>query len=443
MFEDIDWYNGLLIKPQHMQMFKLTGYFKMFQFNKLFNINLYGILSTDIDCSKIHEGIIKVISIKALNKDGSIIDYNINENYNYKLILNLNDEKNLDKNIDNFTIYLATINYNPKTTENNNRYYKLTYGPIIDNAQSDHDEYVQVLCPKPYLILERDILPKYTVFPFLKLKRIQNVWQVLNFQPPYLAFDQNNDFVKASKLIYINLTKKIDELAVKIIHHKQHQSLDHKIIIDMHNYEIILSSYTRLKYILALDVISPQKLFYILVDLLRAMYFILCTIMKLELQYEHDNMHSCYLIVLNKINEIIVEVLQQDIIFINFEISNDKNLTISLPHEYQPINNYIYCFCSSEKYDKEDIVKLINTLVMYSSSKEEEIKQFRISGIKREVFKQFTDIKELVGLSGIQNAICFRFSLNDVYFNYNDQLIIELDSDKIKDFKFNIILKQN
>lgn len=444
MFEDINWYNGMLIKPQHMQSIKLLNYFKLTKILSMYDKYFYGIIEMSLDTTKTHEGIIKVNKLVALHRDGSFIDYDANEDKDYKLVVDLSSDNKLEQNIDSIFLHVSCLKYNAKTTNNISRYFKSSYGPIIDDAQSDHDEFLTVLKPKPIILLEKDILPKHVSFPIINLKRNKGVWQVVEYNPPYFILDKKNYFIKEAQNIYNHLSTKLTALASKIIHNKYYQVLDHKVIVDMHNYEIIHPALLDLKFLLDMEIVRPADLFRSLYKLLISLEFSIYKSNSIEITYEHDSMHKCLTLVLNKISDIAVSVLKQDIVFINFEIDKKYNIaSILIPYEYKTIDNYIYCFCVSSKLSKEETYSVIENLVMYSESKKAEVSSLRIRGLDREIIKQFANIKDLVGLSGLENSVCFRISIKDMYFDYNTRLIIELDENKISNFKFNIVMKQN
>lgn len=212
----------------------------------------------------------------------------------------------------------------------------------------------------------------------------------------------------------------------------------------MHNYETIYPNFLNLKFLLDMDSIRPYELFKVLYRLLIDLEFSLCKSHSIEITYDHNNMHKCLTLVLNKINDVVLSVLKQDIIFINFEVDTKSNIvSILIPYEYKTIDDFVYCFCVSNKFDKDEISKEIESLVMYSESKKSEVSSLRIRGLDREIIKQFSNIKDLVGLSGLDNSVCFRISIRDIYFDYDTRLIIELDENKISNFKFNIVMKQN
>lgn len=444
MFEDINWYNGMLIKPQHMQSIKLFNYFKLIKVISMYDKYFYGVIDLELDTTKTHEGIIKITKLTALHKDGSLIEYDANNDSDFRLVIDLSLDNKLDQNIESIFLHVACLKYNAKTTNNKSRYFTSSYGPIIDDAQSDHDDFITGLKPKPIILFEKDILPKHVSFPLINLKRNKGVWQVVEYNPPYFFFSKHSFFIQEAQNIYNHISTKLASLSSKIIHNKYYQVLDHKSIVDMHNYETIYPSCLDLKFILDMDIVRPIELFKVLYKLLISLEFSLCKSNGIEITYDHNNMHKCLILVLNKINDVVLSVLKQDIVFINFEISEkDRIASILIPYEYKTIDDYIYCFCVSNKSSKEEIYRVIESLVMYSESKKSEVSSLRIRGLNREIIKQFSNIKDLVGLSGLENSVCFRISISDIYFDYDTRLIIELDENKISNFKFNIVMKQN
>ncbi|BCL65734.1 type VI secretion protein [uncultured bacterium] len=443
MFEDINWYNGMLIKPQHMQFIKLLNYFKITNIISMYDKYFYGIIELVLDTTKTHEGIIKVIKLVALHKDGSFIEYDANNDNEFQLIVDLSIDNKLAQNIDSIFLHLACLKYNSKTN-NNNRYFRSAHGPVIDDAQSDHDDFITCLKPKPFIIFEKDVLPKHVNFPIINLKRNKGIWQIIEYNPPYFFLDKTNYFIQEAQNIFNHISTKLISLSSKIIHNKYYQVLDHKFILDIHNYEIIYPSCLELKFLLDMDSIRPYDLFKSLYKLLIGLEFSLCKPNSIEITYDHNNMHKCFTLVLNKINDVVLSVLKQDIIFINFEIDEKSGIaSILIPYEYKTIDDFIYCFCVSNKFNNEEIIKAIESLVIYSESKKSEVNSLRIRGINREIIKQFSNIKDLVGLSGLENSVCFRIKINDMYFDHDTRLIIELDENKISNFKFNIVMKQN
>lgn len=433
-FDDINWCSGLLLKPQHMQSLKKLNYYKLWDILRKNIPNSWGVVDFEYDLSMIQDEKIYIIKLFMINKDGSLIDYCVEDNF--KIVVDL---KGMKVDGDNeYFLYCATINYNEKDNLNYERYYKHSYGPVSDPENPDDSEYLEFLKIKPFFFLKDNLLAKHTYIPILKITKKKNIWNILSYIPPKIYFKKDNLLIKNIKLIIDTLIVKLNKCLTNININLNKQNIEYKTIINIRQHDLLYDSVYRIRDLYNLENIYPHTLFNELCILINKLYVLHKTNNVLSIYYDHERIDFIFNKLYLQLETLVNSILNESMEYHHFVVDKEF-IKLSINEEYI-VNNKIYIQINVLfSLESKNIISELNNILCCSKNFYHEVASLRISGVKRKIVQDVQLLSGIKGIENLNNTYYMEIDIKDEYFNMNDELIISIKNKILEKYSFNII----
>ena len=436
-YEDIDWYAGLLIKPQHLQSIKRCNYNNFWYIFSQYMKNCYGVLHFQYDTSMIHNGIIKIIRLDAVLSDGTILSVDQNDQEFLNLSFNLLEQIPSDNK--EHILYLAVTRYKTTNVSNVERYYKCTVGPIVDELNTEEEEYLYYFKVRPYILGEDNIMPKHCYIPLFLAKNVKGTINIVEEIYPVMFVNKDNIGKHILKIIS-KLKHKLEVFYDKISNAIYENTIDANTIIYMRNYDLVNNVVSRIEYKLQYDNIPASVMYTELCELNNCIYIVMNTKSINLPVFEVSKMHSVYIAILNVIDANIDYIFNVNISFIKFQPISDDTLSACLDAKYI-IEEKIIIECkldanlpvlySEIEYDVKNIIicsknKMVSTINM------------RVTGAERQIIKDMNSIKNLIG-HNLSNSILLSISSQDKFIDIEHDIVIVMDRNLLNKYQFSLI----
>ena len=436
-YEDIDWYAGLLIKPQHLQGIKRCNYNNFWYIFSQYTSNCHGILNFQYDASMIHNGIIRIVSLYAVLKDGTIFSIDEEDSKFVNLAFNLSEYVPKDEN--EHIVYLAAVKYKFKNVDNTERYYKCTVGPIMDEVNTEEEEYIYYFKPKPYILGEENVMPKHCCIPLLIVKNIRGVINIIAEIYPVMFINKNNIGQHILKIMS-KLKHKLEIFYAKIMSAIYENIIDANTIICIRNYDLINAIVNKIEYSIQYNNVVPSIMYMYLCELNNAIYIVMNT-KSINLPiFDIDKMHSVYSAILSIIETNIEYIFNTNISFIKFQHIEDNMLSAYLDELYV-IESKIIIECKldmSLPMLYSEIEHDIKNMIICSKIKMHDVINMRITGAERQIIKDMHVIKNMIG-HNLNNSILISICTTDKFVSVNNDIVILIDARLLSKYQFNLI----
>ncbi|AIK96382.1 type VI secretion system baseplate subunit TssK [Candidatus Odyssella acanthamoebae] len=181
----IQWYEGMLLSPQHFQQLELRSQQILTSHLKSLTPYHWGIIDLEFDSITIPTGLLRTNHVKAIMPDGLIVDYTAKPD---ALQLQLDLSPFQDALMDHqHTVYLCIpdmIQGSSPLTGEWPRYLATEGDDVLDYNAADNVIHIPRLQPKLSLILADAPPARYTSIPIAKLDYIDEVYSLATYMPP-------------------------------------------------------------------------------------------------------------------------------------------------------------------------------------------------------------------------------------------------------------------
>ncbi|MCR5224681.1 MAG: type VI secretion system baseplate subunit TssK, partial [Alphaproteobacteria bacterium] len=188
----VQWYEGMLISPQHFQQSENYLQHLFREFSSAHSAFGYGVYDLKIDTSALASGVIRVLNARGIFKDGLFFDFDA-----------LHD-KPLERNLSDYfavnstpvKIYLAAPAR--KTGENQltgdmARYYSSEVSNVCDENTGENPINISTLKPQMKLLMENEIDARYTYFPIFEAQKSVDGGVVsTDYIAPYITINEHS-----------------------------------------------------------------------------------------------------------------------------------------------------------------------------------------------------------------------------------------------------------
>lgn len=184
--EAIQWYEGMLLAPQHFQQFALRHEELIHYHTMMIAPFHWGIHHLKIDEDALVSGLLRVLELEAVMPDGLIISHEFHDGE--ELEVNLKDYTEEVKQ-NEMVVYLALPVKKPIAVKGDLPRYDAVEGAEVPDANVEGGRKIPIprLRPRICLQVTSEMLPsKYVGFPFLKVKYEDDKFTRTEFIPPYL-----------------------------------------------------------------------------------------------------------------------------------------------------------------------------------------------------------------------------------------------------------------
>jgi type VI secretion system protein ImpJ len=181
----IQWYEGMLLSPQHFQQLELRSQQILATHLKTLSPHHWGVLQLEVDPVTIPTGLLRVITIQAILPDGVVVDYVAHPD-EAQLQVDLKPfQENLAKQP--LTVYLCLpelIQGSSPVVGDWPRYLSADGDDVMDDNGQDNVIHIPRLLPKLSLILSDTPPARYVSLPLAKLTYLDDVYLLVPYMAP-------------------------------------------------------------------------------------------------------------------------------------------------------------------------------------------------------------------------------------------------------------------
>ncbi len=176
--EAIQWHEGMLLAPQHLQQLSQRSeslvHYHLHSVTPFF----WGIRHLEIDQKLLTTGVFRVVKLEAVMPDGLVVSHQAGQSLDLQLALqNINNQP--------ITIHLAVPARSLMATKGDlPRYYSVEGEPVVDESTGDGEIAIPRLKPQVRLV-SGDVPPaKLVSFPLAKVQYRNEAFGLTDFIPP-------------------------------------------------------------------------------------------------------------------------------------------------------------------------------------------------------------------------------------------------------------------
>lgn len=420
----VQWFEGMLLSPQHFQQNNL--YVEQLLFHQLQRVSpfYYGFLDLSFDLPALADKLVRVRQLHGVMPDGTIVNYQksdtqIAASRQAELTLDLNDIAEMPA-MQPFHIYLAIATQRDSSNygghEEFRRYDSVNSGKVKDI----HDENNQVDVPrlelKLQLITEAQLSPNYACLPLLLLQRKHDgSYQRLDYTPPCLRINPLVSETPAQSEIWQKVEQKLGRLRTKANERRDYFSGGGSRKTPLSNMQKLeLLTITRhlpkLQIMINSQSCHPFDFYLALVDMCAAMAAVQGDGIASDYRnYSHEKLDDVFAGPLNDLDDVIYQME------LDFEISTfirEQQNAFScklVEHDFaQPL--YL-SFRMATGVTREQASSWIENAYISGSEQQENLLLNRITGLSRTKVSEFEEL----GVKENDDEVLFLVELNERY----------------------------
>lgn len=407
----VQWHEGMLLSSHHLQTLDYYHSSLTSVIGRCCNYFNYGITKLELNESSISSGIIQVNAVEGIMKDGTIINYNIN-NSTYKLELSISNEIQTNNKLKIFLCILKHQYGNNNFSGNHPRYFSTISEDIKDENTGKTPINIPSKQPLFFLSSNLEEIKNCVYIPIIEIQKNNNIINSTNFVPPYIYILRESTIYTLTSNIIKNLKEKIGYIITRKNPKKDNNILDIALRL--------LASYSMsIESILNTEYVTPFEVYKHLLNLtsnLLSLY--ISNIVPVLPIYKHDDIMQCF----NNLNEYIEKSLTQIIEFssaIPFILSN-STFSLKLLKDWETKLNLIIAIKRSNHMTKDEFITWVNGIQIASESFIEEIKHKRILGANRTIL----DSTKVEWNNVQDDIISIKINSDSQYIKFGENLCI-------------------
>ncbi len=407
--DPVQWFEGMLLSPQHFQQNNI--YLEQAMFHQLQRLNpfYWGVSELDIDQDAITYEKLVVNKVHAIMPDGTIAKYAL-DNQNQpetegldKLSLELSEIPDIEPQKP-FYVHLAVPKLSDGCASESDselkRYDSVNVGKVIDQNDMQNQIDLVRLRTRLLLLVDQQLSPNYSSFPILKIeKTYDGSYQILKFTPPVLRVDRRHPPFQ------VNLGKEVEQLLGEL---RTKATGLRNFFTDTQGQSSVVSSFQkrRIHYLTAQlpvvevllhsDCVHPQQLYMALVAMAGNMAIIHPDLLPPAfVAYNHNDLDTTFKQVLRFIHDI-SDSIRLDFTCIPFELGDDNVFTV--PVETLPETGVFSLSCKlSPGSSREKLSEWLDNAMIATENNWEMLLVSRTLGADRSRVKEFKSLKLLEG----------------------------------------------
>jgi type VI secretion system protein ImpJ len=208
----IQWHEGMLLAPQHMQQNDLR-YEQLSSLYFNFSSNLkFGLINLVLEEIYLIEGTVRVLEIQGIMPDGTIFSYNSKDFPNYPLSVDLKKSSDDEKK---FTVNVCLAEKGEFSSINGDlpRFLPLDAEEVRDENLNDNVVMIPRLLPKIFLYVGEKIPERCVGMPIIKIDLSGEGFQVTKYIHPKFSIKKNEEILNSCIYLTQKLRKKLAYLS--------------------------------------------------------------------------------------------------------------------------------------------------------------------------------------------------------------------------------------
>ena len=389
----VQWYEGMLLSPQHFQQTNNYQQEMLSKFSSISSPFNYGIFEIDIDTATLTSGVVRVMKISGVFQDG--LYFNFDALHDHPLERNLSEH--FLTNSSDIKIFLA-IQRN-RSGENmltgpNARYYSSEISEIVDENTGDNPINMPILKPRLQLLTATEMDSRYVGFPIAEIaKSIDGGLGLTKFIPPFIAVDSHSNLVKLAQNLVQMVRDKISYFSDRKDNYLHNASAE-----SMAYLRLLIQAVLQLEAIIRINTVTPFEIYRALLQLVSAIAAIRPTQLIPQLPaYEHENLFKVFNDLTN-FSYSILESLKQKYTIVPFE-KDGHVFKIQLKREWLEHEEISIGIRKSLSSEDDSMLRWINSAQIASESMLPLIRDKRVIGAERRILERGAYITQPSGMT--------------------------------------------
>lgn len=386
----VQWYEGMLLEPQHFQEESLSIRQLSLYYLKLANPYFWGLSNLTIDEVALHSGKIRITEMLGVFPDGGLIQV-LPDDASYPE-LDLSTIKDLDKT-KTTTIYIATPRYRPDAANTETdfpRYASVQEGPIVDRNTGKAEVYMPKLDLNLSIIIGEQVPTRYIAFPLAQIIYKDDGFVLKDFIPPMVNIMNGTPLNTLCTRLINSLRSKINFLSSKL-----------KSPLGINN-SPLLARYAEISSIITPLVPKLESFVFAQTTHPFLVYTELCFIAgkistmvsgqipPMLAPYQHDNLLATFTPVLKFIDDMIATVKQLSIP-VPFQMNNDV-FTLNLQKTWVWENKLVIGISHNTAASPNDTKNWLDNAIISTDDHVNNAKEMRVLGANRTSVSQIPDL---------------------------------------------------
>lgn len=431
----IQWYEGMLLSPQHLQQLDLRWSNLLCRYLELLSPNFWGVSVLNIDTVTLVNGKLRVLELEAILPDGTFVQVLSTD----KKIL----EIDLTVYLDQFReqgpqmIHLAVPIVNPNgsnVTGDFPRFLSVPGTAIVDLNTGENPVYTPRLVPNVSLVLADVPHPRYASFPLAQIEFKDESYQLTSFIPPQLQILNTSMLGTVIGDVLQRLQNKAAFLSESLKSPSQ-GSQDLQLMDESENLlKVIVHQIPFIENLLGVNTTHPYQLYLSLLELAGGL-----TVIKRGqvapsfIPYDHNNLYKSFDQVITFIVSMI-DLIQENYSLLPFN-KFDRAFSIELQPSWST-STYVIALRGSPTFGPKDLVQWAEGALIASQSLLKNVRDRRILGAARAVIDSSTEFN----LRSPPGGILLEITNDPAFIKKGDALCIVNLSDTSEKRPLEIIL---
>lgn len=409
MPDPVQWFEGMLLSPQHFQ--QNNNYLQQALFHQLQRTNpfYWGVCELDIDQDAVTYDQLVVNKVHAVMPDGTVVKHAVTKQQTMEseglkqLSIQLSDILDIEPQKP-FYVHLAIPTLSDGCASDVDselkRYDSVNEGKVIDQNDIQNKIDLVRLRARLILIVDSQLSPNFSSFPILKLeKTYDGSFQILNYTPPVLYVPKTDApyQVKLGK----NIGTLLGEIRTKatglrnfftdtqgqnsIVSAVQKQRI-HYLTSCLPGVEVLLNS----------QMSHPQQLYLAMVNLAGNMAIIHPDLLPPSFsEYRHNDIDGTFKVVFDFIQDI-TQSIRLDFTCIPFELNEEHEYSVNI--DQLPEDGVFHISLKQAQGSSPEKLKVwLENAMIATDNNWELLLVSRTLGADRKLVKEFSNLKLLSG----------------------------------------------
>lgn len=416
----VQWFEGMLLEPQHFQQQEQYHHKKNLIYQAASTPFFWGVQTLEIDTDLLSSGTFLIKNLLAIMQDGSVLQ--ITDQEDQKPQLALEDQKNIDWSKPQ-PIHLCVVKHRDDAANMYSdfpRYESVEDKDFLDENTGKSPVSIPRLKHKIILIAGEKVPYRYVSFPIAMIQKQDVGFIIKSFSPACQMVKKNSLLYKEASKIISQIRQKLNFLSSKIQTSDIEDS--NSVFQTLVRYSTILSPLVP-KGEVMLDSEASHPF-----DLYKELCFIAGSMANLRRDqvcprlpdYRHISPLSCYRKVIRLIQDYL-SIIQQFSTEISFTYDvAESAYTLDLREEWQWKNQWVVSLYYPVDKESSMATTWAENAIITTEEHLEETREVRVLGAKRTVVNSVPDL----ALPTKQNVVYLLIDQDDKFINPHGKLVI-------------------
>ena len=397
----VQWYEGMLLGPQHLQQLNLRWDTLLCKYLEILKPYFWGVSILNIDTVTLVNGKLRILELEAILPDGTFVQVKPTD----KVIPELDLTVYVDqlRQLGPQMVHLAVPIVNPdgsNVTGDFPRFLSIPGTAVVDLNTGENPIYIPRLVPNISLVLADIPHPRYASFPFAQIEFKDESYQLTSFIPPYLQILTTSTIGKVLGDVLQRLRDKAAFLSENL---KSPSGASADLAIMDENAKlltVIVRQVPVLENLLGVNTTHPYQLYLALLELVGDL-----TALKRGqvapsfVPYQHNDLYKSFDQVITFIVNMI-DLIQENYILLPFN-KFDRAFSLELQPGWSSTTTYLLSLRGSPIFGPKDLLQWAEGALIASQSILKNVRDRRILGADRQIVDSNTEFNVTSPQDGI------------------------------------------